>query len=251
MDKWKVYDELIENIEDNYNVEYCFVSPHWVGVKSQMGLGLAMRMSDSPIVTKLTGNMKGMKLKDLAAYAKSWDFHEASIGMAALNSYYNGKNNNSLKNINESTSNLSIFDLIKDKVQGKKVTIVGHFPNIEKLREICQLTILERKPDLARFDLPDPACEYVLPEQDYLFTTAVTLINKTLPRLLELSKNAKTYLVGPTTPLTDIMINYGIECLSGSIVLEEEKAKDLFLEGAILQAVIKNKYIKMVNILKP
>lgn len=57
--------------------------------------------------------------------------------MAALNSYYNGKNNNSLKNINESTSNLSIFDLIKDKVQGKKVTIVGHFPNIEKLREIC------------------------------------------------------------------------------------------------------------------
>ena len=154
--------------------------------------------------------------------------------MAALNSYYNGKNNNSLKNINESTTNLSIFDLIKDKVQGKKVTIVGHFPNIEKLREICQLTILERKPDLARFDLPDPACEYVLPEQDYLFTTAVTLINKTLPRLLELSKNAKTYLVGPTTPLTDIMINYGIECLSGSIVLEEEKAKDLFLEGAIL-----------------
>lgn len=251
MNKWKVYDELIENIEDDYNVEYCFISPHWVGVKSQMGLGLAMRMTESPIITSLTGKIKGMKLKDLAAYAKSWDFHEASIGMAAINSYYNGKKNNSLKNINESTSNLNIFDLIKEQVNGKKVTIVGHFPNIEKLREICQLTILERRPDLSRFDLPDTACEFVLPEQDYLFTTAVTLINKTLPRLLELSQNAKIFLVGPTTPLTDIMLNYGIECLSGSIVIEEEKAKDLFLEGAILQSVIKHKYMKMVNILKP
>lgn len=250
MDKWKIYDELIDNIEDNYSVEYCFISPHWVGVKSQMGLGLAMRMADSPITTKLTGNIKGMKLKDLAAYAKSWDFHEASIGMAAVNSYYNGKNNESLANINESTSNLSIFDLIKEQVKGKNVTIAGHFPNIEKLREICNLTILERKPDLLRYDLPDPACEYILPNQDYFFTTAVTLINKTLPRLLELSKNAKTYIVGPTTPLTDILIKYGIECLSGSIVLDEENAKELFLEGAILQAVIKKKCIKMVNILK-
>lgn len=250
MNKWQIYDELIENIEDKYSVEYCFVSPHWVGVKSEMGLGLAMRMAESPIFTKLTGNMKGMKLKDLAAYSKSWDFHEASIGMAALNSYYNGKNNTKLTNIDEKTSNLSIFDLIEKQVQGKKVTVVGHFPNIERLREICSLTILERKPDLARFDLPDPACEYILPEQDYLFTTAVTLINKTLPRLLELSKNAKTYLVGPTTPLTDTLVEYGVTCLSGSIVLEEEKAKDLFMEGAMLQTVIKNKYLKMVNILK-
>lgn len=250
MNKWQVYDELIENIEDNYSVEYCFVSPHWVGVKSEMGLGLAMRMAESPIITKLTGNMKGMKLKDLASYSKSWDFHEASIGMAAINSYYNGKKNKSLANINDKTSDLSVFELIGNQVEGKKVTVVGHFPNIERLREICNLTILERKPNLAKFDMPDPACEYVLHEQDYFFTTAVTLINKTLPRLLELTQNAKIYLVGPTTPMTDIMIKYGVDYLCGSIVLEEDKAKDLFVEGATLQHVIKNKYVKMVNILK-
>ncbi len=249
MEKWKLYDELISGVDGSMKVDDVFVSPFWIGVTSEMGMGLAMRMGDSPIQTSLTGKMKGMKLLDLASYAKSWDFHEAALGMAAINSFYNGHNNKSLKNINEDTASLSIFDLINEQVAGKKVTIVGHFPNIERLREICDLTILERKPDINRFDLPDPACEYVLPEQDYLFTTAVTLINKTLPRLLELSKNAKTYLVGPTTPLTDILIHHGVECLSGSIVTNVEETKRLFLEGSTLQAVVKNKYIKMVNIL--
>lgn len=247
MYQWKMYDELIENIKDDYRVESAFVSPYWVGVKSEAGLGLAMNMNVSPAHSSLVGKMKNMKLKDLASYAKSWDFYEASLGMAAINSYYNGKNN-----ANETSyDNLNIFDIIQDRVKGKKVTVVGHFPNIERLREICDLSILERKVDLSPYDLPDTACEFILPEQDFLFTTAVTLINKTLPRLLELSTKAEIYIVGPTTPLTNIMFDYGITCLSGSIVKEEEMAKDLFLEGATLHQVIKNNHIKMVNIRKP
>lgn len=247
MSKWEMYDELIDNIKDNYKVEYAFISPHWVGVKSEAGLGLAMNMNESTAYSSLTGSIKNMNLKDLAVYAKSWDFYEASLGMAAINSYYNGKNNINITDFD----NLSIFDIIENKVKGKKVTVIGHFPNIERLRSICNLSILERKPDLSRYDLPDTACEYILPEQDFLFTTAVTLINKTLPRLLELSQNAEIYIVGPTTPLTNIMFKYGIHCLSGSITQNEDAAKDLFLEGATLHQVIKNKHINMVNIIKP
>lgn len=250
MSKWDIYNELINGISKDLIVESCFVSPFWIGVKSKMGLGLAMNMGVSPLGSSVAGSIKGMKLQELSKYALSWNFYDAAIGMAAINSFYNGKNNKVLQEFNNSKSDLSIFDLIKEEIAGKKVTVVGHFPNVEKLREICSLTILERKPDLARHDLPDPACEYILPEQDYLLTTAVTLINKTFPRLLELSKNAKTYLVGPTTPLTNILLNYGVECLSGSIVLEEEKAKELFLEGSSLQQVIKANHIQMVNIMK-
>ena len=39
-------------------------------------------------------------------------------------------------------------------------------------------------------DMPDPACEYVLPQADFAFITGVTLENKTAPRLLELAKDA-------------------------------------------------------------
>lgn len=247
MSKWEMYDELIENIKDDYRVESAFVSPYWVGVKSEAGLGLAMNMNVSSAHSALTGKIKNMKLKDLASYSKSWDFYEASLGMAAINSYYNGKNNA----VDSSYDNLNIFDIIKERVKGKKVTVIGHFPNIERLREICDLSILERKAELSPYDLPDTACEFILPEQNFLFTTAVTLINKTLPRLLELSKQAEIYIVGPTTPLTSIMFKYGISCLSGSIVKDEESAKDLFLEGASLHQVIKSNHIKMVNIRKP
>ena len=74
-----------------------------------------------------------MKLKDLASYAKSWDFYEASLGMAAINSYYNGKNN-----ANETSyDNLNIFDIIQDKVKGKKVK--GEIGKRVKLRIIKKL----------------------------------------------------------------------------------------------------------------
>ena len=33
-------------------------------------------------------------------------------------------------------------------------------------------------------DFLDSACEYILPEQDFVFITGMTLTNKTLPRLL-------------------------------------------------------------------
>ena len=39
--------------------------------------------------------------------------------------------------------------------------------------------------------MPDPACEYILSEQDVVIMTATTLINKTMPRLLALSRNAR------------------------------------------------------------
>jgi uncharacterized protein (DUF4213/DUF364 family) len=38
--------------------------------------------------------------------------------------------------------------------------------------------------------IPDPACEYLLPSQDFVFCTGVTLINKTAPRIFDLARNA-------------------------------------------------------------
>ena len=60
---------------------------------------------------------------------------------------------------------------------------MGHFPLVEKqLGRKCSLSILEREPEGA--DFLDSACEYILPEQDFVFITGMTLTNKTLPRLL-------------------------------------------------------------------
>jgi uncharacterized protein (DUF4213/DUF364 family) len=67
--------------------------------------------------------------------------------------------------------------------KGKKVAVVGHFSLVEKqLGCKCSLSILEREPEGT--DFLDSACEYILPEQDFVFITGMTLTNKTLPRLL-------------------------------------------------------------------
>ncbi|MFR5091006.1 MAG: Rossmann-like domain-containing protein [Adlercreutzia equolifaciens] len=71
----------------------------------------------------------------------------------------------------------------------------GALPHVERIEEYAQLTVLERKCSQAG-DVPDPACEYVIPGADYLFMTGVTLINKTAPRLLVSGERRR--FVGPS-----------------------------------------------------
>ena len=77
------------------------------------------------------------------------------------------------------------------------VVVIGHFPHVDRLAEYAELTVLERncRDDI---DMPDPACEYVLPQADFALITGVTLENKTAPRLLELAKDAYVTMVGPS-----------------------------------------------------
>jgi uncharacterized protein (DUF4213/DUF364 family) len=101
---------------------------------------------------------------------------------------------------------------------------------LDTLTDICQLTVLERNP--GPNDLPDPACEYVLPEQDFVFITATTITNKTMPRLLQLSRSASVFLVGPSTPFTPLLFNHGINTLAGTVVLDPESVWSAAQEGA-------------------
>jgi uncharacterized protein (DUF4213/DUF364 family) len=65
-----------------------------------------------------------------------------------------------------------------EKLRGKRVAVIGHFRDLERIAAVCHLSILERRPEPG--DLPDTACEFVLPEQEVVIMTATTLINKTL-----------------------------------------------------------------------
>jgi uncharacterized protein (DUF4213/DUF364 family) len=119
----------------------------------------------------------------------------------------------------DETRTQDVFTCLRDELRGKRVAVIGHFQNLELLSGICELSILERKP--SHGDLPDPACEYILPEQDVVIMTATTLINKTMPRLLALSRKARVVVAGPSTPLHPLMFEHGIDLLGGLIVEDE------------------------------
>ena len=93
----------------------------------------------------------------------------------------------------------------------------------------CALTGLEQHPQPG--ELPDSACEYVLPEQDIVFVTGSAFVNKTMPRLLTLCQNAETILLGPTVPLAPQLFDFGVDCLAGFVVTEPEACRRLAATG--------------------
>ncbi len=230
MSKWEMYDELITAVPEDSVVSGCLVGCHWCLVRSE-GTGLAMSPRETRGGFREAGHIAGRKTREIAGWIKSWNFHEAAIGLAAINSAINAPQVVEEKcgvELDHASGDDS-FARMLDDLRGKKVAVVGHFRNLERVAAVSQLSILERIPEDG--DLPDPACEYILPGQDFVFITATTLINKTLPRLLELSRGSRVIVAGPSTPLTPLLFKYGINMLGGLVVEEPECIWRVVQEG--------------------
>ncbi len=213
---WEIYDQLIEGIPEGLPVTSCVSGSNWTMIRSGDRCGTAMTVLGHNAIDRLPVDLDQATLKEVAGLAKSWNFRLAAIGMAAINAWYNTMENAvALGHVEEKDEHgKNAFDYMVESLEGKKVVMIGHFPNIERLTEgKAELKILERSP--SGDDYPDSACEYLLPESDAVIITGSAFTNKTMPRLLELSKNAMTCIVGPTTPVSSILFDYGVNLISG------------------------------------
>ena len=227
---WDLYDHLISAVPGNLEVADCLAGLNWFLVRS-VGVGVAMRPLEAAGALRNAGHLKGMKLRDLALWLKSWNEYEAAMGLAAINSALNALEvvrRNWGKRLNESQEQ-DVFTSMRDEMRGKRVAVIGHFQGLEPLAEICRLSVLERRPQAG--DLPDYASEYILPEQDIVIMTATTLINKTMPRLVALSQGTRIVVAGPSTPLHPLMFDYGIDVLGGLLVEDEDGVWRTVAEG--------------------
>jgi len=227
---WEVYDELISAVPPDLTISECTIGMFWTLVRSRT-VGVAMTPPEGRTKTGLAGRIAGTRVLDMAERIKSWNSLEAALGLAAINSYFNAPEQvEALCAVPLSAQpKANAFEYLRDAVRGKRVAVIGRFPELQLLASVCELSVLERRPKAG--DYPDPACEYILPEQDFVFLTATTLINKTFPRLMELSKKARTILVGPSTPLAPILYRYGIEVLAGTVVVDPARVWRVVQEG--------------------
>ena len=228
---WKLYEQLIEQIPDDIAVDNITVGLNWTAVTAGDYCGTAMTVQEQQDYDmELLESRRGQPLKYLASLSKSWNFTEAAVGAAAINAYFNNEKTWK-QSVPEKTpwkiiGSENAFNAYGQEVLGKKVAVIGHFRRLESfLTGAKSVSVLERRPK--GDDYPDTACEYILPEQDFVFITGTTLVNKTLPRLLELSKNAKVILVGPTTPMTPVLFHYGVDEMSGFLV----KSRDALIDA--------------------
>jgi len=244
--KWQIYDELIEGIPGDVYVKDFLSSASWTMVENTRGIGIGLTVRQRAGQKIAPWPIIGAPLKDIATLVKSWYMLEASIGMAAINSWYNRPERiQSMGLIPASADDRKKNDAVEKMIpsmQGKKVTVIGHFPEIEKrIADICEMSILEREPN--KGDYPDSACEYILEEQDVVLITGMTFINKTLPRLLELTKPGATVcLLGPSVPLTDILAKYGVSRLSGYTATDTESVKEA-VKRAVKQEIFRYGYM--------
>lgn len=234
MDSWKLYDALIDAIPDDVSVrDYC-LGVNWSYVDADCGMGIAYTARGG--AKSKGGDFRGYSLKEMATLSKSWCFDEATLGIAALNAWHSRDElitpHNPVRETKEilpdgtKVHHNDAFELMRPKIEAfggdAKVVVIGHFPHVDRIAEYARLTVLERNCRDA-LDMPDPACEYVIPEADFVFQTGVTLTNKTAPRLLALGNNATTIMVGPSVVATPMLFDFGVDVVSGSIVKDPEK----------------------------
>ncbi|MBR5261491.1 MAG: hypothetical protein IKV47_04910 [Oscillospiraceae bacterium] len=224
---WEIYDRLIEGIPDNVFVEEMVCGMTWTAVRSSRGtVGLAMT---TPVQTRPNAdrNVVGKNLKDTAQLIKSWNFIDAGIGMAAINAWYNSAERMNELDSKQADSRFCSYDIPFD---GKNVCMVGALRYPQGMFDSAKsLIVMER--NLVDGTYPDSACEYYLPESDLVIITGSAFINKTMPRLLQLAKNAQVVITGPSTPMAPQLMDYGVRRLTGLVITQERECMNFAESG--------------------
>jgi uncharacterized protein (DUF4213/DUF364 family) len=229
----KVLDDLFLSLKGNdFPVQSIHTCVFWTAVITKhCGLSSTFR-DEGPSHergVRDVGNLTRKAALELAEYAKSGSLLEASIGMATINS---------LIDIDESKCiEKNAFEIILEKGQGKNVAIVGHFPWIPKLKgKTKNLWVLEQR--IREGDLPAKEADRILPQCDVVGITGTSFINHTLEGLLNLCKGVYVLLIGPTSPLSPILFDYGINAICGSKIIDPDKLIRSISEGATFKEVI-------------
>jgi uncharacterized protein len=200
----QLYDDLLQSIHgEDCEVHRVVLGLHWTVVESRhLGMAHTWRSPSQPEVEE-AGYLVGHSALALARRLLSWNPLEASLGLAALNSMIGSRGT-------DCDVNPRILELSRDRT----VVVVGRFPFIEDLRGVARIThCLEIDP--LPGELPAAAAEVVIPGADIVVITATAIINKTMPRLLELSRGKRCIVLGPSTPMNDVLLDHGAEILEG------------------------------------
>lgn len=215
---FSIYEALLSGLDSQSPLVSALSGEQWCLAATESGTGIAMHTPGSSIAPMFSSGFQGLPLKAASAALMSWNMEEASFGLAAVNAFYN------------TPERLSVLRAALPEdghygdgmdFTGMTVGIVGHMRGPRGLREQAKAVyVLERSPKPG--DYPDTACDYILPKCDLVIITGSSLINKSLPHLLELCRDAYTILTGPSVPLCPALLDFGIDRLAGLVVTERE-----------------------------
>ncbi|MFZ4702145.1 MAG: Rossmann-like domain-containing protein [Candidatus Methylumidiphilus sp.] len=229
---YEIYDLLQDYAAGVETVRDIVIGLVWTYCEAE-AVGLAMSPGNPTRTLPWSGNLRGKPVAELAAWVREFEPYKATVGMAAVNAAINHRHElpAGLSLEPGVSGNLAVFDYFLPQIKDKKIIVIGRYPGLDTFVDAhgLNLTVLERQP--GQGDWPDTACEYLLPEAEWVFLTASSIPNKTFPRLAELSTHATTVLMGPTTPWLPDLHHFGIDYLAGVEITDPNSAKATVSEG--------------------
>lgn len=236
----KLLERLISDIEE-IKVHEVIVGVHSVLVKTQdlCGIASTIKYCGHGINIANAGRLEDLNLKVLAQYALSDNLLEASIGMAAINCGLS-------KTIGKHRV-VNAKKVISEKGKNKVLGIIGHFPFLDDQKDhYKECYIFEKQPhpgDLKESDIPG-----FLPKVDVAAITGTSITNHTFDGIREnLPEQSYNVILGPSTPLSPILFEYGMDMVSGTLVTDYEVAKKYVLHATPTRHL---KGVEMISIFK-
>jgi uncharacterized protein (DUF4213/DUF364 family) len=235
----QIIHDLLGQIEDAA-VRQVTIGLSWTSVvvegSSGLRCGLASTLAGEhthggPPRVPAAGRLEELPARQLAELALEGDrLTLTSVGVAAINALLPTP-------ASELWTEINAEEVILEHGETQGVGLVGHFPFVPRLREeLAEFYVLDLDPRLG--DLPAEAAPEVLPRCGLVAITSMTLANHTLEGLLGLcAPEAMVMLLGPSTPLSPVLYQYGVDLLSGALVENVEAVTQAVRQGANFRQV--------------
>jgi uncharacterized protein (DUF4213/DUF364 family) len=78
----------------------------------------------------------------------------------------------------------------------------------------------------------------LLPQADVVAVTSTTIINRTLPEILDrLRPDAFVLMLGPSTPLAPRLFDLGVDLLCGTVIVDPQAVMLAVSQGAVTRQI--------------
>ncbi len=239
-------DALLESLQGDVPVRQVLVGAFWTAVvldtdPPRCGLASTLRPLTHPGGPPVAraGHLLELGGRELAGWLRSPSTLKASIGMATFNAC--------LEVDQASCTEVNAEDVIVERGADRRVAIVGHFPFVKRVRQAAaECWVLELNPGPG--DLPAEQAAEVLPLADVVALTGTSLTNHTFDGLIELCRpDAFVVLLGASAPLSPVLLDHGVDAVSGTLVVDVPAALRAVGQGATFPQIPGKRLLTMTR----
>lgn len=242
---WAGYDRLLNDIEKFADIPIMDygMGTKFTYVRTKNSLGISKTNASQRFKQKIPLKME-YRISDFISGITSWNYSEASLALAAINAILNqpdtewctGKQSRDYTSSRFGEVKLLSYSVhdhgkhLSELIGKRKVLMVeGVTYEDSRYRNICKLSVIKEEP--LQGDYPTTALEYLIHENSFIYLSGTCLVNKTIERILTISKAKQVILDGIDVPIAPLLLSEGVTRLVGFIVDDIDRCITYIKQG--------------------